>query len=419
MQQNLYIALLSISAMFSAAAAVYAWGRRPAAGASYLAAIILSVTIWTVGYLMELANTEKEVICFWLKFEYLGIAFLPLFCMLFAFRYAGLDKCLTFGSIAAMSVVPVITLLLNWTNSWHGLYYSRIDLVYHDGLPMLAIEKGIWYWVHIVYTYLALFLMTWFLVRASWKRGVLFRKQISIIIISASLPWLVNILYMSGMSPLPNLDLSPFTFSFMGIVLIFGLFKFRIFNIMPIARDILIENMRDGVLVLNDHGVVVDINPAALRLTGLESTLPIGQDIEKILSPWPEFLSCCRDEKTVKRIIPGRKDSTQSLDMNVIRLADASGRPCGWLILLRDITAHKQLETEREDLIRSLREALDSVKTLKGLLPICASCKKIRDDGGYWHQVEVYIHEHTEVDFSHGLCPDCVKTLYSELNGNS
>jgi len=62
-----------------------------------------------------------------------------------------------------------------------------------------------------------------------------------------------------------------------------------------------------------------------------------------------------------------------------------------------------------------LKEAFEKIKTLKGLLPICASCKKIRDDGGYWHQVEVYIRDHTDVNFSHGICPDCVKSLYPNV----
>ncbi|HPG42141.1 MAG TPA: hypothetical protein PLP19_11835 [bacterium] len=69
-------------------------------------------------------------------------------------------------------------------------------------------------------------------------------------------------------------------------------------------------------------------------------------------------------------------------------------------------------EVEKEKLIHELQEALQKVKKLKGLLPICASCKKIRDDAGYWHQVEDYVHQHSDVVFSHGICPDCAKQLY-------
>jgi PAS domain S-box-containing protein len=78
----------------------------------------------------------------------------------------------------------------------------------------------------------------------------------------------------------------------------------------------------------------------------------------------------------------------------------------------QDITKRKQVENEKEKLLNELREALENVKALSGLLPICASCKKIRDDKGYWNQIEHYIRTHSEAEFSHGLCPDCVNKLY-------
>ena len=81
----------------------------------------------------------------------------------------------------------------------------------------------------------------------------------------------------------------------------------------------------------------------------------------------------------------------------------------------RDISRSKQAEKEREKLIDELKESLSKIKTLSGLLPICASCKKIKDDNGYWHQVEVYIKENSDAEFSHGLCPECTEKLYPGL----
>jgi len=74
-----------------------------------------------------------------------------------------------------------------------------------------------------------------------------------------------------------------------------------------------------------------------------------------------------------------------------------------------------QAEREKARLIVELQAALLDIKRLSGLLPICSSCKKIRDDAGYWHQVEVYIHTHSEADFSHSICPDCTQKLYPEF----
>ena len=83
---------------------------------------------------------------------------------------------------------------------------------------------------------------------------------------------------------------------------------------------------------------------------------------------------------------------------------------------LVDITVRKQTEREREALISKLQQALSEVKTLSGLLPICAVCKKIRDDKGYWNQLEIYIRKHTGAQFSHGICPECAQKMYPELN---
>jgi hypothetical protein len=84
--------------------------------------------------------------------------------------------------------------------------------------------------------------------------------------------------------------------------------------------------------------------------------------------------------------------------------------------LANEIAERAWAQEQQERLIGELRAALANIKTLRGLLPICASCKKIRDDGGYWNQIETYIHEHSEAQFSHGLCPDCIQQLYPDLS---
>lgn len=87
------------------------------------------------------------------------------------------------------------------------------------------------------------------------------------------------------------------------------------------------------------------------------------------------------------------------------------------LAMDRDITQRRQIEAARENLIRDLREAFEKIKTLKGLLPICSSCKKVRDDKGYWNQIESYIGTHTDAEFTHGICPDCAAKLYPGMLG--
>ena len=101
-----------------------------------------------------------------------------------------------------------------------------------------------------------------------------------------------------------------------------------------------------------------------------------------------------------------------------VPLIDEEGEVFGILGICTDISERKKMELENESLIRKLRDAISEVRTLSGLLPICASCKKIRDDKGYWNQIEGYIQKHSEAQFSHSVCPECAKNLYPNLDIN-
>ncbi|MFH1136493.1 MAG: hypothetical protein V1816_10475, partial [Pseudomonadota bacterium] len=99
-------------------------------------------------------------------------------------------------------------------------------------------------------------------------------------------------------------------------------------------------------------------------------------------------------------------------------IKDADGAAVGFRGVARDATARITAKREREKLIEDLRQALAQVKTLSGFLPICSNCKKIRDDEGYWKQVEQYVEEHSSAQFSHGICPDCARLLYPDIFKN-
>lgn len=419
MEINSYVIIVLISTLLSGTVTVYLWQRREATGAASLAYLHLSTTIWSLGYLLELAHIEKEGMIFWLKFEYLGISFMSLWCVRFGLQYTGYEKWLTRKKTAALCIIPFITLILNWTNEWHHLFYSNIDVEISNGIPVLALDKGTWYWVHIANFYTSFASMAILLLRMCWRRGYLYRRQALAIFIGTLIPCIGNVLYLTNSTPFPHLDLSPFAIALMGVAMILGLFRYRMFNIVPIARDVLIENMSDGVLVLNTENHVIDINPAATQLLNISTTPSIGKKVEELISDWPEFLEVSQNEIREPKEIVLEHNDTQYLDLHILPLTDAKGQKRGKLITLRDMTARKQLESEREELIQELQEALAHVKNLSGLLPICASCKKIRDDEGDWHQVDVYVRNHTEVEFSHGICPECIQTLYPEYRGNT
>jgi len=100
-------------------------------------------------------------------------------------------------------------------------------------------------------------------------------------------------------------------------------------------------------------------------------------------------------------------------------LRNPNGAITGCIGIALDITEQKRLEEQRERLIADLRNALTHIKTLRGLLPICAACKKIRDNHGYWKQIEEYISDHSDAKFSHGICPECRQKLYPKWSSSA
>jgi hypothetical protein len=107
--------------------------------------------------------------------------------------------------------------------------------------------------------------------------------------------------------------------------------------------------------------------------------------------------------------------SVKWFELSITAKKNPKGPNCSFIILVRDISRRKQVEMEKEKLILELKEAMSKIKVLSGLLPICSSCKKIRNDKGYWDQLEAYISSHSEAKLSHSICPECAKKLYPEF----
>lgn len=185
------------------------------------------------------------------------------------------------------------------------------------------------------------------------------------------------------------------------------------------------ENALEGIFRVDLDGSIRHLNPAFARMWGYAGP--------------EEMLADVRNMNSLRWVRPGQADAMKETLFGTGRISDfeaefwrkdgstvwllahahlvpeAPGKPMICVGTAVDITERKHAEEVREHLILELRKALSDVTTLSGLLPICSSCKKIRDDKGYWNQLEHYISSHSEASFTHGICPDCAKALYPEV----
>ena len=185
----------------------------------------------------------------------------------------------------------------------------------------------------------------------------------------------------------------------------------------------IVESSEDAIIGTDLKGNIVSWNTGAARIYGYTAAEARGRPIHMLTPPSrpdesPEVFAQIMAGEHVDRYETFHlRHDGQVIPVSVTRspIKDSKGNIIGVSAMERDITKRKREEQERLTLIEELSKALASAKTLRGLLPICASCKKIRDDRGYWNQLESYIAEHTEAEFTHGICPDCQSQLESEL----
>jgi len=181
----------------------------------------------------------------------------------------------------------------------------------------------------------------------------------------------------------------------------------------------LFETARDGILILDaDTGEIFDINPFLIEMLGYPHEALLGKrlweigafrDIEASKAAFLELQS-----KGYVRYedLPLETRDERHIDVEFVSNVYSVNHKRVIQCNIRDITRRKRIEEERRKLTLDLQDALAKIKRLRGLLPICASCKKIRDDKGYWNELEAYISDHSEAEITHGFCPDCLKNLY-------
>ncbi len=361
-QYTSYMLPLIVAAGVSVAIVIISWRRRTAPGALPLAILTLAVAEWSIGYVLELGGGDLSTKIFWGKVEYLGIVTLPVAWLAFALQFSNQGKWLTRRNLVLLALVPSITLLLIWTNQLHGLVWRDIALDASGPFLALDVSYGFWFWVNTAYAYVLLLTGTVLVIRMLVRSSNLYRRQAGMLLIGLMAPWVSNGIYLFDLTPIPNLDLTPFAFTLSGLALASSLFLFRLLDIVPVARWAVVDSMSDGVIVLDTQNRIVDLNPAARRIIGKTITKIIGQTAAAVLAQWPDLVERYHDTmQTQTEIIIERSETQQNFDMQISPLYDRHQRLTGRLIVLRDITERKRTEKELRRQALTFENISDSV----------------------------------------------------------
>ncbi len=333
------------------------WAVRDAPGALELLLCTLSCAVWSIGYILEIQVPGLAGKIFWAKFQYLGIATVSVWVLLFIFRYCGLKTFFSVRYMLALLVIPALTIAITATNEMHRWMWTRTDLQPGWATAPLAIDHGWWFWITVSYGYSLLVLGTIFLVRFVIRAQRLYLAQTLLMLGAMFVPWVGNALYVLGVRPGPNLDLTPVAFTITNIGLVVGFISFRLLDILPVAYSSIFQFMGDGVIVLDAHNRVVDINPAARRIFGGINLSPptrprvperdgddpfIGQKMDGLMPGWSDAV---RDEWELNLGSGALKDR-RVYSLRTTSILNRRQQVTGQVLLFSDITKLKRAEEQ-------------------------------------------------------------------------
>ncbi len=380
----------------------------------YLAALEFAVAIWAVCAGFEVAGTGTEQKLLWSQISYLGIVTSPALFFLFALAFTQKHNFINKKTVAILSIFPMIILFNVFYKNNYTLLWTMIEIG-----PKYNIAKyyhGPLYWMNTVYSYNLIFISYIMVFKSFFKFPQFYKTQIITLVIATIIPIIGNLMYVLNIDLTLNLDLTPIGMIFTGLIFYIAVTKNKLFDLVPFARHQLVDEMQNGLLAIDDLDRIVDINPVMSNLFNAPAKKLISFQINEKLKSLPELLTIIENEEKDQTIFLNINGDDKYYQVRINRIRQRDQVSFGKLIILDDITPRVVMAKEREELIKELQNAIAQVKQLNGLMPICGKCKKIRDDKGYWHQVEAFVMNHSKAHFTHGICPECRNRLYPEFS---
>ncbi len=366
---NAYVLPLMFIAIEAVLLIMMVWRRRfGGRGVVSFTAEMAAVVIWALSYALELAATDLAVKIIFVKIQFVGIVVAPVSFLLFVTEYTGREKWLTPRYLLSLSVIPLLTIIFTFTNEYHGLMYQMIWLDTGGSIPMFANTRGIWFWVHSAYSYMAMLLGVIFLIHSITRSPQFYRGQVATLLIGALAPWIGNALYIFKLSPFPSLDLTPFAFAITGLAFAWSLVGFRLLDVIPMARDVVFESMDDAIIVMDVQNRVVDLNGAARAAIGPAANTAIGRPLIEVI---PEQRTLIESFLSVSQLRTeltfGIDETARTFDLRISPVHNRRGNINGRLVVLRDITQRKQVEKK---LAEARDQALEALRLKSRILAV-------------------------------------------------
>lgn len=281
-----YTIVLIASVIISLSMAVAVLLLRRNLGVYAFAFLKASIGLWALTSLFEVCSLNIQTKVYAYSLKYLFIVIVPMAWFIFGLYYSNRLRELKRTQIVLMAIIPAITVFMVITNRHHHWMFTSLEVIGTHTCLLVFRQFGPWFWVHAGYSYVLLFLGFFFMAKHLIDSPSHYRWQVATLLVGGLTPWAANMVFIFKLTPYSYLDLTPFAFTISGVAFMIGMLRFQLLDVVPIAQDVVIENIDDSIIVLDNEYRILNLNPGAKRLADTRQLKIIGTKAEKVFSWW-------------------------------------------------------------------------------------------------------------------------------------
>lgn len=350
--------LTALAALFTIA---LLWKFRKSTEVKFLIFLEFFISLWAITYAIEFSQPDLNSKIIWSKLSYFGIAFIPVCYFLFTTAYSQKKVFITSKIIALLSVIPVLTIILVFTNEMHHLIWPLVVL---DPVKNMAhYSHGFGFWVFFIYTETLLLIGLYNLIHSIYHFPTYYKKQIGTLLVASIIPIAGNLMYITNINPVPGFDWTPVSFVLTGLIIALGIVRFQMFNIVPLARTKLFEMMNDGVLVVNKNGFIEDYNTSVFNMFNWQKKSILQESFYTVFGQYKKLTDALSKNKASIQLEinhVGRKNYYQVKFSPIYRESKLSGH----ILIFHDITSIINADEELKKTNRKLVSEIEKREKL-------------------------------------------------------
>jgi len=337
-----YAIPVALSGLLAFAVAQVLWRRRGRPGALASMLIMVGAGIWSLGHALELSTDDLSWKIFLSKVQYLGIVLPAPAWWVFALRVNG-RRC-DRAAMVFLATMSALVAALVWLNDWHGLIWTKVELDPAHPFGPMSIEHGPIFWVSVGYFYSLLLAGMVLFVPALLRPRNPCRPQLVVLLVCAAIALACNFVGLAGFEP--GVNPTPLGFILVGLGTAYATRRYDLFDLLPMARDLMVERLDDGLVVVDRGDRILDANSAAIRILGLPVRAIVGQPLSQAAARRPQLLELLAAGEAGGDVEIDLGGDPRVYEVRVSCVRDSEGQATGRWIGLRDVTAHRRAVRE-------------------------------------------------------------------------